>query len=208
MSRFLSTSAMSSGVLLAATFLLAPAAPVPPEADRPRYFFPTTVGTKWVYFHEGPRVEITDVVTKVTKKDGTTTVTVARYFEGVEDEDKEEVLVSDKGVFLATWYSCRCDPPICWLKTPFKVGQAWTFRTELVTQVMPSDRSGTMKVTAVEKVEVPAGVFEAVRVEAKGTDLGPWTETRWYAPGVGVVKRITRAKDEVVLKSFTPGNER
>jgi hypothetical protein len=60
-----------------------------------------------------------------------------------------------------------------------------------------------------EEVEVPAGKFKALRVEAE-QELGAnvFKSTLWYAPGVGLVKSVTNTNGTErvqVLKSFTPG---
>jgi hypothetical protein len=61
-----------------------------------------------------------------------------------------------------------------------------------------------------ERVTVPAGVFTAVLVTATlegGSALTlelRYAERSWYAPGVGLVKRVM-GPTETVLKSFTPG---
>jgi hypothetical protein len=65
----------------------------------------------------------------------------------------------------------------------------------------------TYTVGKVEEVEVPAGKFQAIRVEEK-TDVLLESATRWYAPGVGLVKAVsTLGKNEQiqVLKSYTCG---
>jgi hypothetical protein len=55
-------------------------------------------------------------------------------------------------------------------------------------------------------VEVPAGKFKALRVEWKTDEnVLALTATRWYAPGVGLVKEVTSsggAEQTQVLKSF------
>jgi hypothetical protein len=64
------------------------------------------------------------------------------------------------------------------------------------------------KVVEEGEVEVPAGKFRAVRVEAVLT-AGPLTHRTetWYAPRVGVVRRVVGVgKDEQVMEllSFSP----
>jgi hypothetical protein len=50
---------------------------------------------------------------------------------------------------------------------------------------------GSARGGPVEKVQVPAGEFQARRVERLGQD-GAVVSTSWYARGVGLVKRISR----------------
>jgi hypothetical protein len=81
------------------------------------------------------------------------------------------------------------DPPRAELRLPAKAGAAWTW------DALGPDHNPPMKVAykVVEEgeVEVPAGKFRAVRVEAVLT-AGPLTHRteKWYASRVGVVKRV------------------
>jgi hypothetical protein len=59
----------------------------------------------------------------------------------------------------------------------------------------------------VERVRVPAGEFDAVRVDQMQAQYptAP-AQTRWYARGVGKVKH-TCAGIDISLKSFPPGKD-
>jgi hypothetical protein len=103
------------------------------------------------------------------------------------------------------------------LKLPLTVGEEWscdytTIGNPVLRVVFFSTALST------EKVTVPAGTFEAIRVEIAGSISGPaggdeggmgivLTDTCWYAPNVGVVKCTNHTGDEYVLKSFTPGKD-
>jgi hypothetical protein len=60
-----------------------------------------------------------------------------------------------------------------------------------------------------EEVEVPAGKFQAVRVERQFEVAGQvYRQTNWVTPAVGTVKIQAQAPDGSVthvLKSYTPG---
>lgn len=58
-----------------------------------------------------------------------------------------------------------------------------------------------------EVVEVPAGRFAAIRVEQESSPFADKAvkSTSWYAPGVGLVKKVHPDGSAQVLKSFTPG---
>jgi hypothetical protein len=59
----------------------------------------------------------------------------------------------------------------------------------------------------VERVEVPAGTFDALRIECRTVVAGEIVMAReWWAPGIGLVRQI-RGEGELVLKSFTPGKD-
>jgi hypothetical protein len=81
----------------------------------------------------------------------------------------------------------------------WKVGGSWKYRYELKGKVSIFDLSGFLEVTnrivAKETVAVPAGRFEALRLEASfqgqfGVPFGG-KATYWFAPGVGVVKQLS-----------------
>ena len=103
-----------------------------------------------------------------------------------------QYLVSNDGVFLVAAFleseesKRHYEPPICDLKLPSQGWGKWNAQPE---SEIPS-------VTGkVETIKVPAGTFEAIRV-----DTGP-KSTTWYAPRVGEVK--SKTNDKVVqLRSF------
>ncbi len=143
---------------------------------------------------------MTEVVTAVEEKDGARIVSVAREEVG-KRVPAEKVAVSAKGLARIATGGNDLGYELHLLGLPIKPGQTWTFGATEVT------------VVGIERVEVPAGTFQAVRVE-KVVPLGglPVTFSYWYAPDVGVVRRTTRVgergKEQVeVLKSFTPGKE-
>lgn len=73
----------------------------------------------------------------------------------------------------------RADPPIA--------GEAW--RLEALFAPSPADAT-SLRCGMVEKVRVPAGEFDALRVERLGPD-GAVESSSWYARGVGLVKRVS-----------------
>jgi hypothetical protein len=83
---------------------------------------------------------------------------------------------------------------------------------------------GIIGLRSLTPIKVPAGTYMAVRVGTGGSNVDtsssltvPLTESSWYTPGIGLVKRTSHPRDrffdksslmlEVVLKSFTPGKE-
>jgi hypothetical protein len=172
---------------------LAPAAPAPPAADKPVYYFPTRVGTKWVYERSKEGEEsrtFGKVVTESEEKDGRFLVTVKGDLK--ENPWASQYAVSKDGVFMVAhkfnnddpykmW-----DPPECLLKLPHKDGNTWETETDKLFR-----RKHVAK--KIETIKVPAGTFEAIRVEAGGV-------TSWYAPEIGLVKQYDGTFLE--LKSF------
>lgn len=74
------------------------------------------------------------------------------------------------------------------LRWPLTVGNSYSYQYQ----------GNTIKVnvTDFEKVETPAGVFDAYRIKLNGTwhdednYSGPWYEIYWYAPSVGFFVKI------------------
>jgi hypothetical protein len=190
---------LSFGVALS----LAPsgAAPVPKDHKSP--FFPTKIGTQWVYKSDrsdGWR-ECESEIRGAIEKDGSTTLTIVDKPEEGETQPWK-VTVSEKGISLVSQSSFRYEPPIEWLRLPAKVGNRWKVDTWSVAGLSNVPKWGQMRVGAIETVKTPAGEFEAARVEGAGGGFGAWEEKYWFARGVGLVKWVSNARDEYVLKSF------
>ena len=195
---------ITSIVLATAT----PGAPVPNHLT-PKdqlLYYPLSKGTCWVY--EGGSGAGTFVVTGAEKdqKSGETVVEIARVKPGGKEERYQKLAISRDGVLWLANPS-RFDNPVRLLKTPVRAKETWDFRT---SGSGIQEGKGTMRVAGVETVEVPAGKFDAVRVDeeftslADGKPLDHFKQTYWYAPNVGVVKS-TFEGIKTELKSFTPG---
>jgi hypothetical protein len=110
--------------------------------------------------------------------------------------------VSDRGVFSVYENNGVVRPQFprlwCELKLPHKDGQTWVVGA-------PADTTVTAR--GPERVEVPAGVFSAIRVEYRSGQHPDPQVTRYMAPRVGMVKTVYRQEERgiVVLKSFTHG---
>jgi hypothetical protein len=169
-------------------------------------YFPTREGTKRVYElrARGDTFEYTEAVTKVEKQGAGFRVTTGRevapgsVLKAVTD-------VSARGVYVVEFAGKVHADPVPLLKLPAKAGDTWT-----VEQQIPAAHGAatfTYTVGKVEEVKVPAGTFKAIRVEER-TDALQMSATRWYAPGVGLVKMISstgKIETTQVLKSYTPG---
>jgi hypothetical protein len=181
---------------------LAPAAPGP-KNDKPALYLATAKGTAWTY--AVGESEHTDVVTGVEKKaDGAVLVTVAR--EGRDGAAPYSVVEATAwGLYEASSGTAAFDPPRCPLRLQAKPGDAWE------TDAKPARLKGKYVLKGEEEVEVPAGRFKVLRVEAV-VDVrdGPRPMTLWYAAGVGRVRTAmaTGGAEQVeVLKAFTPGKD-
>ena len=181
-------------------------APIPKDRQNAGIlYYPTRVGDKRVY--DDGEIEYPNIVTGVEKRNG---------WIHVSDEDRVMlggktfvieycVGVSEKGLFdprgadkpeLDDWF----------LQVPVKSGDGW----ELVLKDERKRNIGRRIYTVhgPEPVTVPAGKYQALRVEMCWTHKGESgvPNTIWYAPGVGKVK-WTNGELTTVLKSFTPGKE-
>jgi hypothetical protein len=174
-------------VLSACMLLTVPTAPAPPATPA---YYPTEVGTENVYV--GGKSEFTLVVSAVAEKDGAQVMTMMRRSpREVRKQPHEIMSVSARGLFLVSSEHAPLDAPICLLKLPHRDGQRWDFDA-----TFPGYKStGTCTAHGPEQVKVPAGTFDAIRGESEaqveGGELG--RTTNWYAPGVGLVKMVSKS---------------
>jgi len=194
-------------VVLLVAIAPAPAAPVPKHLMKPgrELYYPTRVGAKWTEL-EGD-TETASVITNAEEKAGAIHVTVKRTTgtgSAVRDAGTLTVAVSEKGVFRIGVGDHIDNPPWCWLKLPLKSGASW---------VSQGDR---MTASAPEEIETPAGKFLALPVVVEddnplpvrmGMEIRRESYTRWFAPGVGLVRQSRGDQHWFVLKSFTPAKD-
>jgi hypothetical protein len=188
--------------LLAATLLVTTtalvAAPVPKGVKKTGTFMPLEVGNKWEYVEAGSPNAVVDTreITAVEQKDGATFAT--QKLSGIV-----QVFRSDAtGVAVVRSNDSDYAHPRYVVKHEMKAGDEWEW-----------DAGGYAErrtVGAMEKVTVPAGEFEAVKLTyrteqngAVGSDI-----TVWYAAGVGLVRIDYRSgRTSHVLKAFTAGKK-
>lgn len=188
------------GLLLA----LAPAAPVPRVSKPTESYFPTKVGTKRVYWVELSKKEVVELVEDAEVKDGEIIVTIRRSPETSALPKQEKLSVSAKGIVRLEESSEPFRPPVWLLKLPHEPGAKW--------DNLHGHNKSLYTVGEIEEVEVPAGKFKAIPVTRHWSMLNtPVQTTDWYAPGVGLVKRVLRGGDrevtQLVLKSVTTAEE-
>jgi hypothetical protein len=187
---------------------LSHAAPVPKDAGKNSVYFPTQKGTKWTYTHHHNQKE-TFVVTEVVEKNGEKFISVGR-------EVKEEVVPAGKfkltkeGRIEPVGIRRERDVPLPTIDRPVKPGDEWEEDAEFSGVPV----KWKVAIRGSEKVKVPAGTFEAVRIEHtytfKGIGGQPGTTlrlTEWYAPGVGRIRDVSDGKEQGALTSFTPGKD-
>lgn len=178
-------------------------APVPPGAYPPIYF-PTQVGTRWVYLYPSSQEGI-EIIKNVERCHECSVVTI-EYFDENGKSLVQVLSVSREKVCVIEDWVCKYGDPLPWVKTAAKPRDSWQIATWYKFKGADKyavGKAGTFTYLRTEKVKVPAGEFQAMCIEARG--IMGWSETRWYAPGVGLVKRINNANQTIVLKSFVLG---
>ena len=198
---------MSRSLLVVAILLLladaATAAPVPKDAPKFPDFYPTRVGTKWVYLRDNID-EVTEEITGAEERDGAIHLTVR--VKVPRDGWENTLVVSKEGLFWGANGIFTIDQ---WMvRFPVKPGAAWEVHTPLQPGLLA--QAGRRTVGEPETVVVPAGTYRAypvvfaVGLENNRIPDQPKSYTYWYAPQVGMVK-LKYPDGKRVLKSFTPG---
>src|SRR4051794_13835172 len=152
-------------VLLIAA-VVAVAAPGSKERDKAPLYHPTREGTKRVYENRvgDSAAEFAELVTKVEAKGGGFRVTTSREM----NRGGTATIVTDvsaNGVFRVANGGAELPEPLPLLKLPAKPGDTW----EATRPGPPGEAvvTTTYTVGKEEEVEVPAGKFKAIPVEAK-----------------------------------------
>ncbi len=102
-----------------------------------------------------------------------------------------EGLLLAKSIDHSTSEEMEMSPPQLWLSSALRPGESWNWKHSVAPV------SSRTTVGAAEKMTVPAGAFDAVRVTIEttfatgGEPLKVW-QIRWFVPGVGYVKQDTR----------------
>jgi len=188
-----------AAVLLSALSTL-PGATCAPEPSDDLWYLPTTEGSQWVY-------QLSDI------EDALLTLTltsVETHKDRVIVEIGTELLgrirtIKTMAVFPGALLeiSPGSAPPAWELREGGKKGTKW----ESTERHFRSDVTVVYSAEGAETIEVPAGRFRAVRIDAvyeyRGVRI---RRSRWYAPGIGLVKE-TGAGLELQLKSFTRGKQ-
>jgi len=177
----------------------------PPPREVPVYYYPTKAGAKWVYQEDG--IESTHVITGVVKQNNGFEVSVGNVTKAGKPTPLEKYLVSENGLVRLPLRPATVDKSFTILRLPLKVEEKWEYANRGDGAAM--GEAGEMKAFPPEEIQVPAGGFTAIRVEAEASILSgtilmkPVRTTYWYSPGVGLVKKIDYRNKTLLLKSFT-----
>src|SRR6516164_6509330 len=174
---------------------------------------PTAPGTTWRYNMTEEIGKGLNVPNAKADMDGKIRLPVLYRLDGTEDVDGKDLLkfemhgagtitntdlltVDEHGI--TCWARVNLDgelvkfsPPQTMIAAPLKKGAAWNF----------DGHAGELKVqqhydvAGEEKIELPAGKFQAYRIHGEQTAPNRMTIDRWFAPGVGIVKDVTTMQD-------------
>ena len=170
---------------------------------------PTAPGTTWHYNMTEEIGNGLNVSNTKTDADGKIRLPVSYRLEGTEDVDGKNLLkfemhragtitntdlltVDEHGI--TCWARVNLDgqlvkfsPPQTMIAATLKKGAGWNF----------DGQAGDLKVQqrydvlGEEKIEVPAGKFQAFRIHGEQTMPNRMVIDRWFAPGVGIVRDVT-----------------
>lgn len=180
-----SLKALVLSLLISAAGSVAMAQTPPPRADAPEL----KVGDRW-------KTEVRDRRTKVKESERERSVTAisATQIEGIENGEKyiatPELSTIESSTAVVTAGELKS------LNFPLEIGKKWDYKYNMKNKVngTPSRWQFDASVVAFEKVKVPAGEFDAYKIQAKGFwknetsgYSGRAQLTEWYAPSARTV---------------------
>ncbi|MFN3429569.1 MAG: hypothetical protein ACK46X_06420 [Candidatus Sericytochromatia bacterium] len=159
-------------------------------------FYPVTPGSTWEYqLHQRQangdtqtRPMTIAIDSAKTRADGVVEAVTSRRYQSWAPPATRVLKFPDR-VVLSRLSDPEDGPSITVLKLPLEPGAAWPGRP------LEGGHKETIRAIGREAVTVPAGTFEAYRVDHELAYANGDSDTLhyWYAPGVGVVKMIERS---------------
>jgi uncharacterized protein DUF3108 len=184
-------------VLVLTLLALAAAAGQKPKEPPPDYF-PLRAGDWWKYQSttaDGKQSEFTTKVLSAEKQsDGSTLyqVEIQSAFKPIHEwySKPTGAVVWHREAYTSNEaMKVTFDPVRQYLKNPPATGATWSWKGK---GMMGVDIDESNQVIGSEAIEVPAGKFQAMKVESKVNQGGTLvTKTYWYANWVGLVKSMT-----------------
>lgn len=160
-----------------------------------RAYFPLKVGNKWMYEVTLPdKNKVTQIIGIVPYEGDTFKMGVMFNDHPVEDVHFRE---TEKGIFkvkeITGAGTINYDPEQPLLPAKITAGSSW----EWVSKV--NNMKEKVTITSLkEKVEVPAGKFDAILVKSEGVDGtdASYIDLAYYVKGVGMVKEVFTASNQ------------
>lgn len=165
-------------------------------------YYPTKLGTRWIYKttagNQTARIEV-----RIVEKEaigGTMCVKIeAATLVNKKERTRiqtEHIHVSEKGVFRYAANSNNLTPPLQFLSFPAKKGESWN----VASRSLGLELKGTFKIEE-EEVTVPAGTFKAIvcRADNFTSDGKILPQTYYFASGVGLIKHVVEYGGQTVI---------
>jgi hypothetical protein len=159
--------------------------------------FPVKPGSSWTYRGSAgtQTANITAEVTSSQSRGGKTTA-VLRWSRDGQTIQEETYSVSSQSVDRlksGAYGAFSNNPPIPIITYPATIGKTWSWKGTQAAGDRKATRSVLFKMAASESVKTPAGTFSAYRIDMSVVPPQPnikprVAESRWYAPGVGMVQ--------------------
>ncbi|MEX3686489.1 hypothetical protein AB3X91_07745 [Paraburkholderia sp. BR14263] len=159
--------------------------PGTPTADAPSY----KVGDTWTFIwgrtDSTPGVPLVVTVVAVTE----TQTTMSSSWNGGRQKENH---YDSQGNLTRDGNGTTYEPSNGTLSFPMTVGKNWDFHHVRRFTIGTIDVSGHDEIVAFERIQVPAGSFDAYKIVSHGVNArqldrlydAPFTETYWYAPSV------------------------
>ncbi len=180
---------------------------------------PLAVGSEWKYSQKGGTSRQPDRSRRVVSK---TTFNGKPAFE-LEDKDEDGqnsaryiYRLNDDGLFLHQFDGyMRKDAENREIQAPLKSGSSWQVEIPVFSGGHAGKEQWNYSIRGMEKVTVPAGTFQAVRIDCVNSFLDEASQLfyrrAWYAPKVGMIKLLMgnspELKDSTMeLKSYKLAN--
>jgi hypothetical protein len=164
------------------------------------------VGDEWDYrmWGFGSSHVNTYVISHVKEQDGQVLCTVSRKKADDELKFYQRLAVFDGGLTELEHVGSKSRSPRCLLRIPHRPGETWE---ETYTR-QPGDQVNVRyTVGRLRRLEVPAGTYDTIPVEAVFQFPDPMTLTSWYAAGVGLVQEAIGGEVVGHLEAFRPSQE-
>lgn len=163
-------------------------------------------GFRWQYLLKGPgvRAPVTGEVVREDTFDG-----VPAYL--LKFGNNEYLYTKDRLAHLATLSGGKAlvknRPPFGLLSGPLEAGKTWKHEGVTENVLLNSSRKIETEafITAVETVKVPAGAFEAFRIETYAYRTGELISEQWYAPQVKWFAKTKAYRDDGVIEQELTG---
>ncbi|MDC0936723.1 hypothetical protein OAS39_10590 [Pirellulales bacterium] len=168
--------------------------------------YPLADGSVWHYVMntEKGKWDMTYQVAKLENSDQDENFRVEMLMDG-KIVITEQLSQTPKGLYRVRYQDSNLSPPLLLLRNPIKPNDTWTTKTQIGAEELTIGcKTGT------EKVETPAGKFDAVKltVTTRADEKDIRTDY-WFANDVGIVKQVVvvgkEPKMSIELKKYAPG---